>query len=200
MRSRAASAAVSTLVLAIALSACTKSASTSSTTSSPAAPSPAASSISTAPSMAGDLATFTSTSPAYSFRYPSSWAKEEGTSSHPVTLSPESGPNWVELTLDKVRSGTTLDAYRQVYRKQVAQWGFTVVATHPATMGGQPALVIESTKMTGPLSRTAAFFTISGDYVYMLTLNGPDDPFDADYFDTDYRTVVSMAESFGFGG
>jgi hypothetical protein len=155
---------------------------------------------STAPSMAEDVATFTSTNPAYSFQYPSSWKKEEGTSGHPVTLSPKSGPNWVELTLDKVRSGTTLDAYRRVYRKQVAEWGFTVVATRAATMGGQPALVIESTKMTGPLSRTAAFFTISGDYVYMLTLNGPDDPFDADYFDTDYQAVVSMAESFRLGG
>jgi len=198
MRSRAASAAVSALVLAAALAACSTGTSTSSTPSSPAAPSPATHSMapSLAPSMAGDLATFTSTSPAYSFQYPSSWKKEEGTSSHPVTLSPESGPNWVELTLDKVHSGTTLDAYRPVYRKQAAQWGFTVVATHPATIGGQPALVIESTKMNAMiLSRTAAFFTISGDYAYMLTLNGPDDSFDADH-----QTVVSMAESFRFGG
>ena len=197
MRSRAASAAVSALVLAAALAACSTGTSTSSTPSSPAAPSPAASSMaSTAPSMTGEMATFTSTSPAYSFQYPSSWKREEGTPSHPVTLSPESGPNWVELTLDKVRSGTTLDAYRRAYRKQAAQWGFTVVATHPATMGGQPALVIESTKMNANiLSRTAAFFTISGDCAYMLTLNGPDDSFDADY-----QTVMSMAESFSFGG
>ena len=197
MRSRAASAAVSALVLATALAACSTSTATSGTTSSPASPSPAAHSMaSPTPSTVGGMSTFTSTSPAYSFQYPSSWRKEEGTSSHPVTLSPESGPNWVELTLDKVHSGTTLDAYRPVYRKQAAQWGFTVVATHPATMGGQPALVIESTKMNANiLSRTAAFFTISGDCAYMLTLNGPDDSFDADY-----QTLMSMAESFGFGG
>lgn len=142
------------------------------------------------------MVTFTSTHPAYSFQYPSSWKKKEGKSDHPVTLYPRSGPNWVELTLAKVRSGTTLDAYRRVYRKQVVQWGFTVVATRAATMGGRPALVIECTSLSAMiLSRTAAFFTMRGDHVYMLTLNGPDGPFDADY-----QTVVFMARSFRFGG
>ena len=197
MRSRVAPAAVLTLVLTTALAACTKSASTSSTTSSPGAQSPAPSSIaSTAPSMAGDVATFTSTHPAYSFRYPSSWKKEEGTSDHALTIYPRSGPNWVELTLDRVPSGTTLDVYKRVYRKQAAKWGFVVVAIRRATMGGRPALVIGCTSISGMSgSRTAAFLTLRRGYVYMLTLNGP-----ADSFEADYQTVVSMARSFRFGG
>ena len=172
------------------------SASTSSTIASPTASSSGASTVaSAAPSMTGDMATFTSAGPAYSFNYPSSWKKVEGKPSHPVTLSPDLGPNWVELTLDEVHPGTTLDTYERVSRMQATKWGFVVDTTHQATMGGQPALVIECTKMNAMvLSRIAQFFTINGGYAYMLTLNGPDDSFAADY-----RTVASMAESFRFG-
>lgn len=164
------------------------------TTASPASMNSSPSSVE-APSMTGDMATFTSASPAYSLDYPSSWQKVEGKPSHPVTLSPDLGPNWVELTLDEVHPGTTLDTYERVSRRRAAQWGFVIDTTHQATMGGQPALVIECTKMNAMvLSRTAQFFTINGGYAYMLTLNGLDGSFAADY-----RTVASMAESFRFG-
>lgn len=190
-----------TLVAAVlALSACSGQTQTrgSPTGAKPAAsPSSAASSMApTAPSTAGDMATFTSTSPAYSFQYPSSWKKEEGTSrTSPVTLRESAVSGGVALTLDKVPPGTTLATYRGVLRRQLVRRGFTVASTQPATMGEQPALVTRYTRVKWMIQFIyARFFTINGDYAYILTYGTADK-----YFDADYQTVASMVRSFRFG-
>jgi hypothetical protein len=165
------------------------------------APSPTASPTAPSPSpskFADDMATFTSTNPAYSFQYPVSCKNcfKEGTSgTQPMTLEFRPGGS-VALTLHTVPSGTTLETYGRASRRLLAQRGFTIFATHRATMGGQPALVIEYTKVKWMITfKYARFFTINGVCAYILTFGAADK-----YFDANYETVVSMAESFRFGG
>lgn len=206
MRSRTVALAVSPLVLAVAITACTEGASTSSTASGPTAPSSATPSMSrstasmspsTAPPTAGDMATFTSISPAYSFRYPSSWKETEGASrTVPVTLRESAVTGGVSLTLDKVPPGTTLAAYGRGMQRRLIRRGFSVASTQPATMGEQPALVTQYTQVKWMIRFIyARFFTINGDHAYILTYGTADK-----YFDPDYPTVVSIAASFRFGG